>query len=88
VQYNKRDLPDALPLDRCDRFGTEPQDVIEASALSGAGVLPTFFDLLDRVWDSIDADMQLGHRFGIAREAFHEAVCAHVGAEPRDILSR
>jgi signal recognition particle receptor subunit beta len=88
VQYNKRDLPDAMPLETCDRFGNDARDVSGAQALAGTGVLPTFFDLLDRVWDSIDADMQLGQRFGIVRGAFRDAVCAHVGAEPRDILSR
>jgi mutual gliding-motility protein MglA len=87
VQYNKRDLPDAIALDTADHFGVDPLAISAASALTGEGVLPTFFGLLDRVWDAIDADMQLGQRFGIAREAFKEAVCAHVGAEPRDILS-
>ncbi len=88
VQYNKRDLDDAMPMDAVDRFGNEPLDVVPAIALRGEGVLPTFFALLDRVWDSIDADMQLGQRFGIVRAAFQEAVYAHVGAAPRDILSR
>ena len=88
VQYNKRDLPDAMPVAAVDRFGTDPHELFEATALHGDGVLTTFFGLLDRVWDSIDADMQLGQRFGIARGAFRDAVCAHVGAEPRDILSR
>src|SRR6185437_3801804 len=81
VQYNKRDLPDAVPINACDRFGVDAQDLTEAIALRGDGVIATFFGLLDRVWDSIDADMQLGQRFGIARTAFRDAVCAHVGAE-------
>jgi mutual gliding-motility protein MglA len=87
VQYNKRDLPDAVALGDADRFGNGTEDLMEATALRGDGVIGTFFRLLDRVWGAIDADMQLGHRFGIARDAFHDAVCAHVGAEPRDILS-
>ena len=88
VQYNKRDLPDAIAMSAADRFGSDPADVYEATALAGQGVITTFFGLLDRVWDAIDADMQLGQRFGISRAAFRDAVCAHVGAEPRDILSR
>jgi mutual gliding-motility protein MglA len=88
VQYNKRDLPDAIPISEVETFGNDVRDLREATALSGAGVQPTFLALLDRVWDSIDADMQLGHRFGIARAAFRDAVCAHVGAEGRDILGR
>lgn len=85
VQYNKRDLPDKVELSTADRFATVDPP-LEAIASAGKGVLPTFFTLLDRVWDSIDADMQLGQRFGITRAGFHEAVCGHVGAEPRDIL--
>ena len=88
VQYNKRDLPDAVAMPEADRFGCDPNDVKAATALVGDGVIATFFGLLDRVWDAIDADMQLGQRFGITRSAFTDAVCAHVGAEPRDILSR
>ena len=88
VQYNKRDLPDAVAMADVDRFGCDGGDVMAATALVGDGVIATFFGLLDRVWDAIDADMQLGQRFGITRLAFRDAVCAHVGAEPRDILSR
>jgi signal recognition particle receptor subunit beta len=88
VQYNKRDLPDAVAMSAVDRFGCEAGDVMSATALVGEGVIPTFFGLLDRVWDAIDADMQLGQRFGITRTAFRDAVCGHVGAEPRDILVR
>ena len=85
VQYNKRDLPDKVELSTADRFATVDPP-LEATASEGKGVLPTFFTLLDRVWDSIDADMQLGQRFGITRAGFHEAVSGHVGAGPRDIL--
>lgn len=85
VQYNKRDLPDRVELAGADRFATVDPP-LEATASEGRGVLPTFFRVLDRVWDAIDADMQLGQRFGIAKTGFHEAVCGHVGAEPRDIL--
>lgn len=86
VQYNKRDLDDRVDLATAERFGADDRDVVAATALTGEGVLPTFFTLLERVWVSIDADMQLGQRFGIDRDAFREAVCAHVGAGPRDIL--
>jgi signal recognition particle receptor subunit beta len=88
IQYNKRDLDDAIPVSDADRFGTDKLDLFTATALRGDGVITTFFGLLDRVWDSIDADMQLGQRFGISRASFRDAVCAHVGAEPRDILTR
>lgn len=86
VQYNKRDLADRVELATADRFGTEGAPM-EAIASAGTGVLPTFVALLDRVWDSINADMQLGQRFGITRVAFLEAVCGHVGAVARDTLA-
>ena len=50
VQYNKRDLPDALPIDElepvCNPWGTE---FIEAIATEGKGVVETFRAILRRI---------------------------------------
>jgi len=50
VQYNKRDLPDALPVEElqpvCNPWGTE---FVEAVAPEGVGVLETFRAIIRRI---------------------------------------
>ncbi|MEZ4402914.1 MAG: GTPase domain-containing protein [Kofleriaceae bacterium] len=86
VQYNKRDLPDAVALADCDRFDDLARTIYPASAVDGTGVLPTFFGALMAAWDTLDASMRLAQRLGLAREAFVKTVCAHVGGDERDTL--
>lgn len=78
VQYNKRDLPDAIPTRELDRFGAERVD--EACAKQGVGVVPTFFHLVERAWDALDRDLKLVDKLGIDGEAFRKALADHVGA--------
>jgi mutual gliding-motility protein MglA len=83
VQYNKRDLPDAMPLGEIDRFGEPERPIEEACAKRGEGVVTTFFALVGRAWDSLDRDLNLTQKLGIDSEAFRAALAAHVGvAEP------
>ena len=81
VQYNKRDLPDRVEIADADRYGDPHRAIVEAQAVSGVGVLETFFTLLERTWDTVDADVRLSERFGIQRTAFLDAMRTHVGAE-------
>jgi mutual gliding-motility protein MglA len=81
VQYNKRDLPDRVEMAEADRFGDPHRHLVEAQAVSGAGVLQTFFTLLERTWDVVDADVRLAERFNIDRNSFLEAMRTHVGAD-------
>jgi mutual gliding-motility protein MglA len=78
VQYNKRDLPDAIPTAELDRFGAETVD--EACAKQGVGVVPTFFHLVERAWDALDRDLKLVDKLGIDGESFRKALADHVGA--------
>ena len=87
VQYNKRDLPDAVDLASCDRFERPERRIYPASAMTGEGVLATFFGALAASWDHLDASMRLAQNFGLGRDAFLQAVCAHVGGDERDILT-
>ncbi len=82
VQYNKRDLPDAMPLLDVDRFGDLQRPVQEASAKTGQGVNSTFFELVERAWDSLDRDLKLSERLGISSEVFRAALAEHVGLAP------
>lgn len=86
VQYNKRDLPEAIALDACDRFDPAIAKLHPASARGGDGVLATFFGVLAASWDHLDTSLRLAQRFGLPREAFLQAVCAHVGGDERDIV--
>jgi signal recognition particle receptor subunit beta len=86
VQYNKRDLPDAVPLAAADRFGDPDRKIHEASAKVGIGVVDTFFDLVGRAWEVLDIDRRLSDRFGIDAATFRSALADHVGvAEPGKI---
>jgi mutual gliding-motility protein MglA len=79
VQYNKRDLPDAVPLAEIDRFGDPGRKIEEASAKRGDGVVPTFFALVGRAWDFLDQDLHLTQKLGIDSSAFRAALAEHVG---------
>jgi mutual gliding-motility protein MglA len=79
VQYNKRDLDDAVPLDAVDRFGDPDREVLEARARTGVGVVPTFFALVERAWQALDADLKLAEKLGIDSVVFRRALAEHVG---------
>lgn len=80
VQYNKRDLPDRIALADADRFGEPTRPLVEACARQGAGVVETFFALVERAWDRLDREHQLGSKLGIDARAFRAALAEHVGA--------
>jgi hypothetical protein len=83
VQYNKRDLPEAMALADVDRFGDAARPIHEACAKRGTGVVDTFFELVGRAWDALDTDRRLSERFGIDTATFRRALADHVGvAEP------
>ena len=86
VQYNKRDLPEAVPLAEVDRFGDPERTVHEACAKRGVGVVETFFELVGCAWGFLDADRRLSQRLGIDAATFQSALAEHVGvAEPGKI---
>jgi len=79
VQYNKRDLPDAIALGDADRFGVADRVLLEACATRGDGVVDTFFDLVGKTWDFLDKDLRLADKLGIDSVAFGRALADHVG---------
>ena len=86
VQYNKRDLPEAVPIADADRFGDPDRVVHEACARGGAGVVETFFDLVGRAWDLLDVDRRVSERLGIDSATFQSALAEHIGViEPGKI---
>ena len=66
IQFNKRDLDKVRSDEEIDvlaRRGREP--VFKASAVSGHGVLETFFGLLHLTWTKLDREHQLAKMLGI-----------------------
>lgn len=80
VQFNKRDLPNAVALSAVGEFGSSGAPM-GACARLGEGVVATFFELVGRAWDGIDADVRLSERLGIDNLAFRRALAEHVGEE-------
>jgi signal recognition particle receptor subunit beta len=86
VQYNKRDLANAVPIAEVDRFGDPSRTIHEACATSGAGVVETFFALVGCAWDALDTDRRISERLGIDVQMFRNALAEHVGVtEPGKI---
>jgi signal recognition particle receptor subunit beta len=86
VQYNKRDLADAVPLAEVDRFGDPARAIWEACATAGRGVVETFFELVSCAWRQLDTDRRLSERLGIDAAAFRNALAEHVGVtEPGNL---
>jgi GTPase SAR1 family protein len=79
VQYNKRDLPEAVTLADVDHFGDPARAIHEACAKRGTGVVETFFELVERAWDLLDTDRRVSERFGIDAAMFRSALAEHVG---------
>lgn len=85
VQYNKRDLPDAIPLAQLDRFGDPTRRIVEACAKDGQGVVQTFFELVDASWAHLDRDLQLAHRLKIDAQSFRRSLADHLGVSDATI---
>jgi hypothetical protein len=79
VQYNKRDLPNAVPLESADRFGDSKRPLLEARANVGEGVVQTFFELVGRTWNNLDKDLQLSQKLKIDSQAFRRSLAEHLG---------
>jgi hypothetical protein len=85
VQYNKRDLPNAVPLDQVDRFGEPDRRVLEARAKDGDGVIQTFFELVGAVWEHLDRDLHLAQKLKIDAQTFRASLGDHLGVSDATI---
>ncbi len=80
IQFNKRDLPGVRTDEEIAVLasrGREP--VFRASAVTGSGVLESFFGLLQLTWNKLDAEHQLGKNLGIDRQRFLPMVAEKLG---------
>lgn len=79
VQFNKCDLPEIVSPSEVGAFGqggNEP--TFRSCALTGDGVMETFFGLLEASWSSLDANLNLTRLFGIRQADFLQSVHEHM----------
>jgi signal recognition particle receptor subunit beta len=80
IQFNKRDLPGVRGDEEIEMLasrGREP--VYRASAVTGDGVLESFFGLLHVTWNKLDTEHQLAKNLGIDRKSFLPMVAGKLG---------
>jgi hypothetical protein len=80
IQFNKRDLANVRPdseIDELARRGKDP--VYKATAVTGGGVLESFFGLLALSWKRLDAEHELSKKLGLEPDAFLEKAAASLG---------
>ena len=85
IQFNKRDLPNIRTDDEIKQLaqqGREP--VFRASALTGEGVVETFFGLLHLTWSKLEAEHQLSRIIGIEPHEFVTVAARKMGVK-RDV---
>ena len=80
IQFNKRDLPNIRSDEEIKKLaqqGREP--VFRASALTGEGVIETFFGLLNLTWSKLESEHQLSRIIGIQPEEFVPVAARKMG---------
>ncbi len=80
IQFNKRDLPRVRTDDEIAALasrGREP--VFKASAVNGAGVLETFFGLLQVTWSKLEGEHHLAGMLGIEADALLPMAARQLG---------
>lgn len=77
VQFNKRDLPDAVDENELQErwSGTPWAPLCMASAIEGKGVIETFRTLLNNLYEATDVEYRLEEGEGIDRDTFVRRLC-------------
>jgi signal recognition particle receptor subunit beta len=80
IQYNKRDLPDIIPEPELVPYARipKPEPVFAASAITGEGVVETFYGLCEHTWDAVDRNLNIKRSVGIDRDTFMQEVRKHI----------
>lgn len=78
VQFNKRDLPDAVPEDMIQKsWGASGIPTTMAVAMKGEGVTETFEALAEQLYDSLDQKYEFARKFNLTRQDFLAAMHAN-----------
>lgn len=82
VQFNKRDVPDAMDAAELERRwrATPWSPLSMASALHGHGVVETYRRLLERLYPEVDRRFGLSSRYGIVADDFVQGLGVAVEA--------
>ena len=80
IQYNKRDLPDILSEKELVPYSRipKPEPVYAASAITGEGVIETFYGLCEHTWDAVDRNLNIERSAKIDRDTFMQEVRKHI----------
>jgi hypothetical protein len=84
IQFNKRDLKDIIPEEEVrETWGKTDLPILMASALFGKGVTETFWALLERTYEAIDARIGLNANHGLTRESFLSRILSLSTSNPK-----
>lgn len=80
IQFNKRDLPNVRTDQEIAELAAQGREpVYLAIATRGVGVVESFVGLLHLTWSSLDAEHNLGKKFGFNARDFFEQVAGKLG---------
>jgi signal recognition particle receptor subunit beta len=80
IQFNKRDLPGVRSDEDIAKLAAQGREpVYLAVATQGAGVVESFMGLLHLTWSSLEAEHDLGRKFGFDGERFLTHVAGKLG---------
>ena len=82
IQFNKRDLPGIRNDDEIKQLAAQGREpVFRAVAVTGEGVLETFFGLLRLTWSKLEAEHQLSRIIGIEPHEFVAVAARKMGVQ-------
>jgi len=85
IQFNKRDLKGVRSDEEIAQLAAQGREpVYLAVATSGKGVVESFIGLLHLTWSALDAEHDLGRKFGFDSKAFLTEVASKLGM-PRPV---
>jgi len=80
IQFNKRDMKDVRSDEEIAKLAAQGREpVYLAVAMKGQGVVESFIGLLHLTWSALDAEHDLGKKFGFDSRAFMQDVASKLG---------
>jgi signal recognition particle receptor subunit beta len=80
IQFNKRDMKDVRSDEEIAKLAAQGREpVYLAVAMKGQGVVESFLGLLHLTWSALEAEHDLGRKFGFDSRAFMQDVASKLG---------
>lgn len=87
IQFNKRDLPDAIPAELIERtWGKTGIPVFMASAIEGKGVVPMLDTLVRLLFRTLDQKYEFSRKFALSEAQFMDAIRSNFRKQPGEVL--